>query len=170
MFHYTNQNTTQSSSRRLASNDRLMNETAATAAATATNNGVYFHPYNSGSAPARDTSSMSHARSASDFAYHSHHQYTMEEENYDDEEPMDILYEREMMSTAMGDHLHSHARGGHHHRHHSEPANLHAAVSTNLDLQLTNTADHLMGLLQREANDYSTPLPVLRPRPMPRPR
>lgn len=135
-----------------------MNETAATAAATATNNGVYFHPYNSGSAPARDTSSMSHARSASDFAYHSHHQYTMEEENHEEEEPMDILYEREMMST-----------GGHHHRHHSEPANLHAAVSTNLDLQLTNTADHLMGLLQREANDYSTPLPVLRPRPMPRP-
>mmetsp|Transcript_18175 Transcript_18175/g.39288 ORF Transcript_18175/g.39288 Transcript_18175/m.39288 type:complete len:810 (-) Transcript_18175:158-2587(-) len=153
MFHYTNQNTALSSSRRLASSDRLSNDSAPPAS-----NGVYFHPYDGG-APTRAATSTnnsdasgvghhhhSHARSASDFAYHGHsHQYGMEEEDDEEEEPMDILYEQEV----------SH----HHHRHHSEPAYLHSPIS-NLEVQITSTADHLMGLLQREANDYSVPLPV----------
>jgi len=74
-----------------------------------------------------------------------------------DEEPMDILYEREVQHA--GHNSSSTGDMRNHHRHHSEPVNVQRAVS-DLDLQLTNTADHLMGLLQREAKDYSIPLPV----------
>ena len=163
MFHYTNQNTTLSSNRRqLTSNNdnRSMNE-------------VYFHPYDGTGAPARALSSV-HGRSASDmndnFNTSTDFEYSAQSGwEDDDDEPMDILYEQEVEDGSFpGDprhHRHStgdlravhHTNAHHHTRHHSEPINM---GSSSFDLQLTTTADHLMALLQREANDYSVPLPV----------
>ncbi|KAL9182394.1 hypothetical protein ACHAXT_013046 [Thalassiosira profunda] len=46
-----------------------------------------------------------------------------------------------------------------HQRHRSEPAALPSARSS-LDVQLAEASDHLLALLQREASDYSSPLPT----------
>jgi len=118
------------------------------------NDNAYFHPYEGGPPVRAATRSSSvgtvrqsshhHARSASDFSYnHSSHYPMMEAE----EEPMEILYESQI----------SHAGQ---HRHHSEPTNTISSVS-NLELQVSMGADHLLALLQREANDYSAPLPIV---------
>ena len=159
MFNYTNQNTTLSSNRRqLISNDRSMND-------------VYFHPYDGSGAPARAVSS-GHTRNDMNDNFHTSTDFEYSAQSGwedDDDEPMDILYEQEVEDGGFpGDprhHRHStgdlravHNASGHYHtRHHSEPINM---GSSSFDLQLTTTADHLMALLQREANDYSVPLPV----------
>jgi len=91
------------------------------------------------------------------------------DEDEDIDEPMDILYEQEVNSN--GRRLHQSAgnvldaayRTGSNQieqrRHHSEPI-ISSTSSNNLELQLSTTADHIMSLLQREANDYSVPLPI----------
>ncbi|KAL7540508.1 hypothetical protein ACHAXR_010172 [Thalassiosira sp. AJA248-18] len=148
MFHYTN-NPNNTSSRRLSSNDRLMND-----------GGVYFSQYDGGSAGdgsdavPSSRGGSSHARSASEFSYSSHHPAlrqsypVMELEDEEGDEAMEILYEDQLPH-------HHHVR-----RHHSEPAISSSTASGDIELQLSTAADHLLALLQREANDYSVPLPV----------
>jgi hypothetical protein len=109
-----------------------------------------------------------------------------EEEEEEEDEPMDILYEQEVFDE--GHHHRLRRRGsagdvyarahmslsGQHqhrlnnfHRHHSEPIHTSSSLSTstpiagsNLELQISTFSDHLMALLQREANIYSVPLPM----------
>jgi len=199
MFHYTNQNTTLSSSHRL--------KNSATSGSGSNSKEVYFHPYDGGGVPARASTSVSNNNSSgfsSGFPSSHQHQYqhqrsTSSEFNYscsdnnlhqwdeelhgsmsetedditdedeDIDEPMDILYEQEVNSNG-GRRLHQSAgnvldaayRAGtnqqEQRRHHSEP--IISSNSNNLELQLSTTADHIMSLLQREANDYSVPLPI----------
>ena len=164
MFHYTNQNVTLSSSHRLKNS---------TSNARSSSSDVYFHPYND--APARRAAShhrVSDIRSYSEYQqYHQNHQWDMQDDDDDDDiddeeedEPMDILYEQEVHNGRHHSDLlpatHQHHHDYHHHaRAHSEPINISSSAS-NLELQLSTTADHLMALLQREASDYSVPLPV----------
>jgi len=192
MFHYTNQNTT------LSSSHRLKNSTTSGGSGSKE---VYFHPYDGGGVPARASTSAS---TNSGFPSSSQHQYqhqrsTSSEFNYscsdnnlhqwdeelhgsmtdtedditdedEEDEPMDILYEQEVNSNG-GRRLYQSAgnvldaayrTGSNQHeqrRHHSEPI-INSTNSNNLELQLSTTADHIMSLLQREANDYSVPLPI----------
>ncbi|KAL3759162.1 hypothetical protein ACHAWU_002043 [Discostella pseudostelligera] len=106
-----------------------------------------------------------------------------DEDDDEEDEPMDILYEQEVFDEghhrrrgSVGD-IHSRAhimvgqqhqqhyhRHNNFHRHHSEPISLSstspAAAASTLDLQISTSSDHLMALLQREANIYSEPLPI----------
>ncbi|KAL7442831.1 hypothetical protein ACHAXH_009539 [Discostella pseudostelligera] len=101
---------------------------------------------------------------------------------------MDILYEQEVFDEghhrrrgSVGD-IHSRAHimvGQQHqqqyhrlhnnfHRHHSEPIHTSsslsstspASIASTLELQISTSSEHLMALLQREANIYSVPLPI----------
>lgn len=102
--------------------------------------------------------------------------YVYEDEDDDDSEPMDVLYEQEVFDEghhsrrrgSAGDvcaRAHIHRRNFH--RYHSEPIHASSPPSTltptagsNLELQISTFSDHLMALLQREANIYSVPLPL----------
>ena len=113
----------------------------------------------------------------------------VDDEDEDEEEPMDILYEQEVFDAgnqhhrrhgSMGDiqarahilpgqHHHQQHHPHNFHRHHSEPIHTSSfsltstspqAGSNNLELQITNFSDHLLALLQREANIYAVPLPM----------
>lgn len=115
--------------------------------------------------------------------------YVHEEDDYDDEEeePMDILYEQEVFDGGHKNHtvrrgsagdILAHAniipgqQNNHHHyrqnfhRYHSEPIHSSSLLSppppdgSSLELQISTFSDHLMALLQQEANIYSVPLPL----------
>ena len=147
MFHYTTNQTTAASSRRsVSTSDRHAREQLPSNSQHGSD--AYFQPYDG-------SSRGGHSRSASDFSTYTSHSHPttlrqsypvmeMEDEDLEsseDEEAMEILYEDQL------------------------PIQHHQAVNTgsstgDLDLQLADSADHLLALLQREANDYSVPLPV----------
>lgn len=121
----------QGASRRLTSSDRLVNDSEA-----------YFHPYEGSGVPSRAATSASGAGAESGRSFGGYHEpsatYPMAEEGVGGV-PMEVLYEEGRGSRSPG------------------PA---SAPASDLELQLSAAADHLLALLQREANDYSAPLTV----------
>ena len=150
--------------RQLTNDDRLRNEQQQ-------QRSVYFHPYNNG----RRTNSDFGGPSSSQMITSSHHHggsrwETRAECDEDEDEPMDvdILYERDVSTH---NYHHTNDRLSRR-RHNSEPITTSHASSTmqavkvgdtpadNLDLRLSTAADNLLAILQREAKDYSMPLPA----------
>ena len=97
-----------------------------------------------------------------------------DDDDDDAQEPMDLMYEREVQQRGGLDHHHHYHYNRRDHRDNidhrprcqSEPILRSAsaiasdAASNDLDMRLSMSSDHLVALLQREAGHYSTPLPV----------
>lgn len=152
--------------RQLTNDDRLRNEQQQ-------QRSVYFHPYNNERRTNSDFGGPS--SSSSQMTTSSHHHggsrwETRAECDDDEVEPMDvdILYERDV-STHNYHHTNDQLSRR---RHNSEPITTSDVSPTvqavkvgdtpvdNLDLRLSTAADNLIALLQREAKDYSMPLPA----------
>lgn len=103
--------------------------------------GAYFHPYD-GATGSRSVGSVPAAHSRQDVGC-----YPMMED-----EPMDVQYEDSRYQEERAEDEQQRQQRQHN--------STESGGAANLDLQLSASADHLMALLQREANDYSAPLPI----------
>jgi hypothetical protein len=175
MYHHTHQSTA-ASSRRLTNDDRPKTNRPA----------YFFHPYNNeGGAAAVGVQLPSHhgggrweMRAEEERGFDDDDEIHDVDEDLDDDDddddaeqdPMDILYEREVKQQ-LGSHYRHHRHDDNHHlRRQSEPIvgspssarddRTDGAAPDDLDLLLSMSADHLVALLQREDSHYSTPLPV----------
>lgn len=149
--------------RQLTNDDRLRNEQQQ-------QRSVYFHPYNNERRTNSDFGGPSSLSSQMITSSHHHggsRWETRAECDDDEDEPMDvdILYERDVPT-----HNYHHTNDQlSRRRHNSEPITTSHASPTvkvgdtpadNIDLRLSTAADNLIALLQREAKDYSMPLPA----------